>query len=697
MAGTGAEPDGLFELPQERPVERLGVAELAPELPVARVLLETPVPHLDRFFDYHVTAEQDAAAQPGVRVRVPFGGRRMSGYLVERVAEPAEGVRPVPLSAVVSAERVLAPAVLDLCEDVAERYVGTVSDVVRAAVPPRVAKVEQEAPREPTRAPEGAVELEPEPPRGATPNEADAGALVTDGGPLADYDGGEDLLAELSEGASPHAVLTLAPGRPGAWRDAVAALVEASLASGRGAIVVVPDQRALDPLCAALARRLGEDAFARLTAEDGPTPRYRAFLRLARGDCSVAVGTRSAAYAPVKNLGLALILDDLDSSHIEPRAPYQHAREVLLLRATREDAALVVASESRSVEAERLVRTGWARDVALPRTVLRQAAPWVRASSDGFERERDPLLYAARLPRLAWEVAKRALEHGPVLVQVARRGFVPSLRCERCREPARCTRCQGPLALAGREQVPVCRWCGSYERAFVCPHCGDRRLRAGRIGADRTAEELGRAFPEVPVIRSTGAENVRTLGPDPALVVATPGAEPEAVAGYAAVLLLDPDAQLAHEGLRVGEEVLHRWFNASSLARSREDGGTVVLTGHPSPQGQALVRWDPAGAAGRELDQRAELGLPPAVRFGTLVGPATTVDAFVDDVVRALPEGALRRVGPTLDEEGEHRWILFFSHKAGPEVTAALRRRRGLGSLRRDPVVQIKVDDPAAL
>lgn len=671
--GTAA----LFDAPsapEEPPA--LGAVVAAGRAPVARVLLETPVPHLDRPFDYLVPAELDDAARAGVRVRVPFSGRRLTGYLLERVDHPEPGVRPVPLTGVVSPEVVLAPEVVGLARAVAARYAGTVADVVRAAVPPRVARVEKEEADEPVAAP-----ARPAP-----------GAWACD-------DGGGDFLDRLAQepaGAPARAVVSVCPDGGAGWAARLAVAAATTLSAGRGAVIVVPDARDLELLCEALDELLPEGGYARLAADDGPTPRYRNFLALSRGTVRLAVGTRAAAFAPVRDLGLVAMWDDHDASHQEPRAPYHHAREVLLLRADAAGAHALFASPARSAEAQRLVTSGWAHEITTPRSLLRNAAPWVRASSDGYEAERDPLLHAARVPHLAWEVAKRALVDGPVLVQVARTGFLPALRCERCREPARCRHCAGPLALSRAQADPVCRWCGRYDRSFECQQCHGRVLRAASVGADRTAEELGRAFAGVPVVRSTGADGVRRVGAEPALVVATPGAEPIAAGGYAAVLLLDADAQLAPEGLRVGEDAVHRWFAAASLARSRADGGVVVLTGHPSLQGQGLVRWDPAGVAERELAERAQAGLPPAVRSAVLTGPAAATDSFAEDIVAAAP--GVRAIGPTPGEEpGEHRWILFFDHAHGPRVTDLLRRRKGLGSLRKDPVVSVRVDDPRAL
>ena len=170
---------------------------------------------------------------------------------------------------------------------------------------------------------------------------------------------------------------------------------------------------------------------------------------LLSGAAGVAVGTRSAAYAPVRNLGLVVCWDDGDDLHIEQRSPYAHSREVLLLRAGpggRRVPARGAFAQHRNGAAGRL-RLGAA--VEAERTVVRRTVPRVLNTADSFELEHDPLARIARLPGAAWRAAKEGLERGPVLVQVARAGYAPSLVCETCREPARCTACSGPLAIAG--------------------------------------------------------------------------------------------------------------------------------------------------------------------------------------------------------------------------------------------------------
>jgi primosomal protein N' (replication factor Y) len=642
----------------------------AAELPVARVCVDVALPHLDRPFDYLVRAADAAAARPGTRVRVRFAGKLTAGWLLERAAGSDHAGRLSYLDRVVSPEPVLRPEILALARAVAQRYAGGLADVLRLAVPPRHARVESEP----------ADARDPDLPAGPPPD--DAG--------WTDYPAGAALLRALADGRSPRAVWTALPGED--WPDLVARAAAATVRSGRGVVAVVADARDLDRLDAAFAAHLGPRRHVALSAALGPAERYRRFLRAARGEVAVVAGTRAAAFAPVTDLGLVVIWDDGDDLHAEPRAPYPHAREVLLTRAQLGGAAVLVAGHARTAEAQQLIETGWARAVPADRATLRARAPLVTPIGDDAQLARDPSAAAARLPSAAWQAAREALAAGaPVLVQVPRRGYLPAVACEQCRAPARCPHCAGPLSLRSSQAVPACRWCARPAVAYACPRCGGRRLRAAVTGAGRTAEELGRALPGAPVRTSGRGGVLATVPAGPAVVVATPGAEPVADGGYGAVLLLDTWALLTRADLRAGEETLRRWLAAAALARPAAAGGRVVVVADGSLAAvQALLRFDPAWYAERELAERRALDFPPVTRVATLTGTG----AAVADLLAAaeLPPGA-QVLGPVPAGDGQERVLVRVRRGAAVALAAALHAAAGVRSARKAPdPVRIQVD-----
>jgi len=645
--------------PRRRARARDVDVEPAAELPVARVAVELAPAHLDRPFEYLVPATL-ADAAPGTRVKVRFGSQDVDGFVLDRAAEPDHDGALVPLRRVVSPEAVLTPEVARLARAVADRYAGTLADVLRLAVPPRHARTEGEVPPAGTAAaevgpaevgpagltaPSAAVAAPPAVAGAARPARADAPA---DAPAWAPYRGGPAFLAHLAAGGSPRAAWSALPGPAGErWPDGVAQAARATLASGRGALVVVPDARDVDRVCAALVAAGvpawtpdGPDAsHVRLMADDGPALRYRAFLAVLRGHARVVVGTRAAAFAPVRDLGLAVCWDDGDDLHAEPRAPYPHVREVLGLRAELEGCGLLLAAHARSTEVQALVASGWVRAVAADRDVVRARTPRVRALTS-VELAREGAAAAARLPGEAWRTIRDRLADGPVLVQVPRAGYLPAVACARCREIARCTHCHGPLALTSGDGTAQCRWCGRLAIQWRCEACGNGTFRSVAVGSDRTAEELGRAFPGVTVRHSGARSGVLAEVPDrPALVVSTIGAEPVAPGGYAAAVLLDAAVTTGSTSLRATEDAVRRWLAAAALVRSSRDGGVVLLVGDGAERPtQALVRWDPVGLAERELAEREEVRLPPAVRVAELIGTREVVAAVLARV--ELPEGS---------------------------------------------------------
>ncbi|MEP7795691.1 primosomal protein N' [Sanguibacter sp. 25GB23B1] len=613
---------------------------LAEVLPIARVCVDVSPPHLDRLFDYTVPEAMSADVRPGVRVKVRFAGQDVDGYVIERVASTDHDGALLALRRVVSSEAVLSPEVARLARLVADYYAGSMTDVLRLAIPPRLARVETE---------DGPV-------RGTTGPPPASGESDDGRSPWSDIRGGEALLSRLAAGESPRAVWTALPGTGpvGGWPLALAEVVRATARSGRGVVVALPDAHDVDRLARALvalgleeqtgqpatSTDDGPDRFVRLTADMGPTPRYRSFLAALRGDVRIVVGTRAAAFAPVADLGLVVCWDDIDAMHQERRAPYPHVREVLALRSEQTGCGFLIGSVSRSIHAQALVVSGWARELVADRATVRARTPRVQALTS-VEVAREGPGGAARLPNAAWQAITAGLKDGPVLVQVPRAGYLPVVACVRCRTAARCTVCVGPLALSGAHAVPQCSWCGALAGGWRCPECSATGLRSVRVGSDRTAEELGKAFPGV-TVRVSGARSasgVIAQVPDtPALVVCTPGAEPVAPSGYTVAALLDAAVSTSHVGLYTDQEALHRWLTAAALVRPSDAGGRVLLVGDAAPTPtNALVRWDPAGLAQRELDERVELSLPPAMRIASVTGDRHAVAMFVSRV--ALPEG----------------------------------------------------------
>ena len=670
---------------------------LAADNPVARVLPLLDVPHLDRGFDYSVPVELAEDAQPGTRVRVTFHGRQVDGYLLERRTDSEYPGELTPLRRVISPHRVLTGSFRELVEWTARRYAGTVADVIRLAIPPRVSRIDKEDLPTP-RAVDSTTSINSEL---GLPKESQRA--------WARYRWGTSMVGALPS-QRVRAAWQLLPDEDLAAR--VCDLIRIARRAGGAVLVLVPDQYDLDPLLTHVRDTLGSDGIVGLSAASGQAPRYRTWLQALYGAVDVIIGTRAAAFSPLPNLHTVLLLDDGNEIFSEPRAPYPHPRDVLAHRAEAEGANFLAAGWMVSIAMSQRVADGWAHYLQPERTELKASLPRITAPGDSDKAlEQDPLARAARIPHAAFRAVKASLERGePALFQVPRRGYIPTLVCGYCHEPVRCRHCGGPLSLphgqgrADHAQVPLCRWCGTPEPRFTCPHCGSHKLRAATIGAGRTAEELGRAFPGFPIILSYGDERKETIPAGPAIVVSTPGSEPVAPTGYGALVMLDPWALTQRPDLSAEEDTLRLWCNAVRLVRPFTHGGEAIVAGDPAhPLIQGLIRWDPCGVAERLRLERENAQLPPSQHLIAIDGefaavkecaaeindevPVTTLGPVELPVFAALPSG-------NTDIDGELvRILLRVRPSQFAELLGAVRRIVRYRSARNGAVpVRIQVD-----
>ncbi len=610
---------------------------------IARVILETPLPQLDRLLDYRIPARMEGVV-PGVRVSVPLrsANRMTQGFVVELTTQQEH---PGPLSdldAVVSPAEVLRPEVWRLARAVADRAAGSAIDVLRLAIPKRQVRVEKSWLTARTAGGTDPAPLTRQAPEVSGYREPAIEALLAGGRAALGVDPG---------------VATVGERWVGRWALTLAQLAARTVIGGASAILIAPDHRDIAQLEVALTALLPTERIVRFDSAQPDAERYRGMLR-ATGDAPVVVlGNRSAVYAPAARLGLIAVWNDGDPLLAEPLTPYVHARDAALVRQEQQGAALVLAGNTRTTDVQRLVEVGWLTELEPERPRRVKVIPTAHATGAGADDH-------ARIPSMAWREAAAAAKTGPVLVQVARPGYAPGLRCAECGTATRCRQCSGPLRLTRAGSAPSCLWCGREERTVRCTECGSSRIVRVGSGTTRTADELGRAFPGVRVVVADGERRVLEVDDRPALVVATRGAEPFAAGGYRAVLLLDGERMIARETLRIAEDCLRWWADAAALAA---DGASVYLVGVGGRLATALSTGGVAGFARAELADRRALGFPPAARVATLEGFPDAVTA----ALQALPPEADAIAERTVD--GRTRALIRFDYAHGATVARIVR------------------------
>ncbi|PWG66342.1 primosomal protein N' [Bifidobacterium callitrichidarum] len=619
--------------------------------PIAQVVLDVQALHLGQAFDYFIDEKDSEAAQPGVLVRVRFGGQRVSGVIWART-DSSE----TPRSSIRYIERVLSPDVLvpaSMREDIgliAQAYGGTRANILRFAVPPRVAKVEAEQRLAASfRRPVGGGASAGSPVAGVSDGAAQGYKRIS-----ANYADANVLQAGLTGNRFQSFVFDLLPGAQ-EWQRDMAWMVATALTAGKCAVVELPTMREVEDLLPAL-RNYGLTPFAPspsggwtgdvavLNAETMPAAdRYRTYLAVALGQVKVVVGTRAVMYAPVEGPALFAILEDAAYQNMDGMMPYPQARGVMRLRAKAHGGVFVAMANARTPQSQwenvgpDTVETpvsGFSTAIHPLGSPLKDATPWVRwLNRDELARLADPSI-GARVPHTAVRVLSKALESGPVLLSIPQDGISETLSCAKCHRQARCAKCMGPLQLPAdrRDATPRCRWCGAAAINWACPGCGHERMRVVRVGAAGTAAELAWLFRGVPVVLSSKTQGlVRDVACQPMIVIATPGFEPrvrpisteQGAAGheYRAVAILDAWTSLYALGVDARLDTLTAWMRAVSLCAPRSRGGQALILGETDPAiAQSLMVWDSRILAAKDMEERVETGMPPAVAAACVWG-----------------------------------------------------------------------------
>ena len=674
MTTSGAEQLTLVGLaPRKRRKRASAEHTPAEQHPIAQVVLDVQALHLGQTFDYFIDEKDSEAAQPGVLLRVRFGGQRVSGVIWART-----DTSNTPRSSIRYIERVLSPDVLvpaSMREDIgliAKAYGGTRANILRFAVPPRVAKVEAEQRLAASfRRPVG----------GSLSDNTQGGFAGRGTNPDGTMPAGSTfaVASTVSEGAAQgyrrltanyadvnvlHDALTgqrfqsfVFDSLPGAqeWQRNMAWMVATALSAGKAAVVELPTMREVEDLMPML-RNYGLKPFAPapaggwvgdvavLNAETMPAAdRYRTYLAVALGQVKVVIGTRAVMYAPVEGPALFAILEDAAYQNMDGMMPYPQARGVMRLRAKSHGGVFVAMANARTPQSQwentgpGTVETpvsGYSTTIHPLASPLKDATPWVRwLNRDELARLADPSI-GARVPHTAVRVLSKALESGPVLLSIPQDSVSETLSCAKCHRQARCAKCSGPLQLPAdrRDSTPRCRWCGAAAINWKCPGCGHERMRVVRVGAAGTAAELAGLFRGVPVVLSSKTQGlVRDVACQPMIVIATPGFEPrvrpvsaeQGSAGheYRAVAVLDAWTSLYALGVDARLDTLTAWMRAMSLCAPRSRGGQALILGETDPAiAQSLMLWDSRILAAKDLEERVETGMPPAVAAACVWG-----------------------------------------------------------------------------
>jgi primosomal protein N' (replication factor Y) len=603
---------------------------VAERLPVARIRVDTGVFHLDQLYDYEVPEKLSGLVSAGVRVQLPFGNRETEGIVVERVSNPERAGALKPITKVLSPHCVATPATLALIDKAAEFYCCNPWDLVRSAIPPRVVSVDKE--------------------------------LSTAQAP--------------TQSKTRSNVRTFQSFQPFLASDRqVPEIIQDFIKSG-SVLIVAPDEKDVDRLISGLS--LEYENVLRLSSSSTREERYRNFLLAMRLETSIVVGTRSAIFTPVNNLAAIIIYKESSPDHFDLRSPGWNSSTIARMRSEIEGVGLVFTGFTPSIRvAYEIDRRSIKFNTQRTQVNVQAFTP-----SDG-----------SLLPGRIFSEIKKALKKGPVLFVAPRKGYGNALLCAHCRNVAMC-KCGGRLSVASREVAPICVHCGTGFPVWRCTFCDrDKQYLAGR-GIERAAEEIARAFPGFPVVISAGEVIKESVEAKPALVLATPGAQPYVAGGYAAVVVLDAIRFFSHTDVNGQERARELLFETASLLN--RDGQALLVLDDSHPIVAALARWNIAPLLKRELAERAELMLPPSVVSAVLVMDQSSAAAIVSGLKKALQDDRLpsstRIFGPTILPKGQAKIVIHVSHDQSLDLGAVLHELQRRRSISKKDLLTLRID-----
>ncbi|MFM2116398.1 MAG: hypothetical protein RIQ80_497 [Actinomycetota bacterium] len=586
-----------------------GVSELTQHLPIAKVILDIALPHLDHPFDYEIPLELDQSCQPGVKVKVKFAGRNLDGWVIERAKPTLENKKLSIIEKVISEIPVLKPEIIDVCRITADQFVGTLNDTLRFSVPPRQAKIEKKY----------------------RYNHTNSKNIKN---------------TELSFYTKKINSVDFPPNYD--YQNYLIQVLKEVKQNFRQSIIIFPDFNDVINF----DDHLKKNGFSTqiLSAEQEPSKRYESFLEVLTNSVDVVIGTRNAVFAPVNDLGLIVVWDDSEENYYSPQAPYWNVRQVSLTRSKLSDCFVFFAGFGKSLKTFMDIKNNLVNEVEIDS----KNEFWPEINWNSSE---DPIEKMKMIPSAAWKLIQEGLKSSNVLIQVPRLGYSSNLQCLECKESLRCAQCSGPLYKSDKSQSLQCKWCIKTVTFWQCQYCKSSKYVTTVSGQKKIVEEIGKSFPGVKIVTSGGKNILRKVKNENSIVVATPGAEPISEDPYSALIVIDAYLYLAKGGLSSYEDTYRKWINAISLVKKKSDSGKVYINLDTNNLIiQSFLKQTSNWYLDIELSIRNETNLYPVKDMFVATGQISEINELISEFSNIED---LTFLGPNINENSNESRVIF--------------------------------------
>ena len=604
------------------------------------VVLNVPV---NRSFTYSYTPDEKEKAEIGKRVEVPFGNRKLTGFITgigdtAPGSVPKEKIRAV--RRIVDEEPLLTSELFTLAKWMADYYLCPLGEIVSAMIP-------------------------------SGRREAGAGGFsftddISSSEAYALSDEQKQAVSDILSAKAKRASFHYVYGPTGSGKTEVFLRVaESVLAQNKGVIYLVPEIGLTPQVIRAVRSRFGETA-AVLHSGLTKSKKFSEWKRILRKEARVVVGARSAVFAPVPDLGLIIIDEEHDASYKSGTTPRYHARQVAMYRASRRAIPLVMGSATPSVESWHLMNEGSLVRHTLTKRLAGGAMPEI-ARIDLTKEQTDGCLSRS----LANEIRTTLNLKKQTILFLNRRGFTHFFRCGDCGYEMTCKNCSVPMTYHKSERRLRCHYCGwSVEPPESCPACGSLNIGYSGFGTEYIEAETKAKFPNAKIVR-IDTDALTKRGELEEKLTAFGRGEYDIMLGTQIVAkgLNFPNLRLvgivlADTGLHVPDfRASERTFSlitqvAGRAGRFFPDGKVLVQTYNPSREPVALAcACDAEKFYAYELGQRKLLGFPPFSRLVRLVFRSADKNAaeetaeegaklLADEIKRMRFENAVEILGP---------------------------------------------------
>ena len=421
------------------------------------------------------------------------------------------------------------------------------------------------------------------------------------------------------------------------WMPLFLSKAQSHLDSGYSSILLVPEMDDADWLeqCA------GAMGVSVVNWESGAkSEKFRKFNSVFMQN-SIIIGTRSAIYAPIANLGFIAQADDGDDSYQEIGTPHTNLRDLVLMRSDIASCSILFSAPYRTVEVQRLVEIRY-----LTETIETKSIPRISYTAS-----------QNRVDDASLNLAKESLAKGTLLILLPRKGTSASVFCTNCGERIKCS-CGGFIWEPTAETFS-CRICAKI--ATSCQACKTTAFRRGRSGSTRTTAEIGKMFPGAAIFEAAGGKRPEVVGKKNQVVIATPGSAPRLSRGYSGLIVLDTDVWLSAQGLRSEQRALRDWCEAFELLAP---DARIHFSGLSEELGKPLALGQHRELARQAFTEAKKLKLPPAVRF-------TRVNGSRDQITSVLT--AVQTGGAEIVRNTGTELLIRYSYKDGLKIAKDLR------------------------